>query len=258
MKREIIDAHIHLDMYEDQDQQGILQDLERENVQALISVSNHVDSAKRNLDLAKRDSRVKPAVGYHPEQSLPSQDEVESLLKMLKEQKDQIVAVGEVGLPYYLRQEHSQIDLAPYKELLDKFVKLAIQLDLPIVLHAIYEDADMVCDLLEKYDVQKAHFHWFKGFAKTVERMIQNGYFISFTPDCLYEEEIHHLIKQYPIEQIMVETDGPWPFEGKFKGKVTHPWMIHDSVKKIADIKSLDVDEVHQILLDNTKRFYNI
>jgi len=258
MKHRIIDAHIHLDMYEVEDQETILQDLDHENVEALIAVSNHIESARRNMELSRLNERVKPAIGWHPEQPLPSDEEVDELLRMLEEHKDQFVAVGEVGLPYYMRKEHSWIELKPYLELLETFVKQAVLLDKPIVLHAIYEDADSVCDLLEKYDIKKAHFHWFKGSDQTVARMIQNGYSISVTPDCLYEEEIHRLIEQYPLTQLMVETDGPWPFEDKFKGSITHPWMIHDSVAKIAELKQMSVNDVYGVLLENTKKFYEI
>ncbi|QHE53369.1 TatD family hydrolase [Pontibacillus sp. HMF3514] len=258
MKHRIIDAHIHLDMYGLEDQEKILQDLDYENVEALIAVSNHIESARRNLELAHLDQRVKPAIGWHPEQPLPSDDEADELLKMLEVHKDQIVAVGEVGLPYYMRKEHGGIELKPYLELLETFVKKAVLLDKPIVLHAIYEDADSVCDLLEKHNVKKAHFHWFKGSDQTVDRMIKNGYSISVTPDCLYEKEIHRMIEQYPVNQLMVETDGPWPFEERFKGSLTHPWMIHESIAKIAELEKMSVNDVYGVLLENTKRFYEI
>lgn len=104
-------------------------------------------------------------------------------------------------------------------------------------MHAVYDDAPMACDLLEKHSIEKVHFHWFKGDGKTIERMIANGYFISVTPDVVYEQEIQQIVNAYPLERIMIETDGPWPFEGPFKGKMTHPAMMAESVKQIAKIK---------------------
>src|SRR5690606_40734669 len=73
--------------------------------------------------------------------------------------------------------------------------------------------------LLEKYSVKKAHFHWFKGDNKTLQHMAENGYFISFTPDLMYEEEIQTIARNYPLEQVMVETDGPWRSEERRVGK---------------------------------------
>jgi TatD DNase family protein len=61
--------------------------------------------------------------------------------------------------------------------------------------------------------------------------MISKGYYISITPDVLYETDIRQLVAQYPIELMMVATDGPWPFEAPFEGMRTHPVMIINVIK---------------------------
>jgi TatD DNase family protein len=88
--------------------------------------------------------------------------------------------------------------------------------------------------------------------------MIHNGYYISVTPDVVYEEEIQQLVHAYPLEQIMVETDGPWPFEGPFHGRMTHPAMMEESLKIIAKLKDIPVEDVAKTVLDTTKLFYQI
>ena len=110
----------------------------------------------------------------------------------------------------------------------------------------------------EKYDIKKAHFHWFKGDLQTISRLIDNDYFISITPDVIYEKEIQELVRLYPIEKMMVETDGPWPFEGPFKGRITHPNMIHSSINMISEIKQLPSDDVYRQLYINTTSFYHL
>lgn len=253
----VIDAHIHLDSYERKQRDEILNSLKENEVEALISVSMDLASCKKNLDFHLQFRQVHTAFGFHPEQEIPSEEEVQALLKWIREHEDNMVAIGEVGLPYYRNQEQ-MIDYKPYIELLEKFIKLAYELSKPIVLHAVYEDADIVCRLLEKYKIKKAHFHWFKGNKHTIERMIQNGYYISITPDVLYENEIQELVKIYPLNQLMVETDGPWPFEGPFEGEYTHPRFIHESVQKIAEIKEFELEDVYKILYKNTKEFYGV
>ena len=168
-----------------------------------------------------------------------------------------MIAVGEVGLPYYLHKENP-FPIEGYIQILETFITFAKSVQKPIILHAVYEDASLVCDLLEKHSMKKAHFHWFKGDQKTITRMINNGYFISVTPDVCYEKEIHNLVSFYPLEQLMVETDGPWPFEGPFQGQITHPSMIHESIKMIAGIKKLPLDVVYKQLYSNTKDFYEL
>lgn len=258
MKNRIIDAHIHFGRYDERDQEMILHDLAACNVDALISVSNHLHSAKMNLQLARMDRRIKPAFGFHPEQELPTESALNALRLFIHSHQEEMVAVGEVGLPYYLRKDDAGIPIEPYIEILELFIRQSVELNKPIVLHAVYEDAPIVCDLLEKYAVKKAHFHWFKGDRNTMERMRRNGYFISITPDVLYEEEIQHVVKSYPLSKMMVETDGPWSFKGIFSSRTTHPKMIHQSISKIAELKNLDIEDVYHRLYENTIHFYGL
>ncbi|SCN29617.1 Protein of unknown function [Bacillus cytotoxicus] len=102
---------------------------------------------------------------------------------------------------------------------------MAKEYHLPIILHAVYEYADIVCDLLEKHGISYAHFHWFKGSKETMERVIRNGYYISITPNTLYKEKIGSIVSFYPLKYMVIETDGPWEFQ---VNQITHPNMIKD------------------------------
>ena len=258
MNLSIIDAHIHFDQYPVEEQKAILGQLNTFHVESLISVSMDLDSCKNNLRLSQQDLRIKPAFGFHPEQFLPREEELEHLFHFLWEQQHAMVALGEVGLPFYTRKENPSLQLEPYIEVLEEFIKLASKLHKPIVLHAIYEDAITVCDLLEKHSVEKAHFHWFKGDALTLERMMANQFFISFTPDILAKEKIRKIASLYPTHLIMAETDGPWSFEDIFPGENTHPKMVHSVVEALATIKKLPIKETYEVILKNTKQFYNL
>ncbi|AIE60288.1 TatD family hydrolase [Bacillus methanolicus] len=254
----MIDAHIHLDLYEKVEMKEIIEN--SAFLEALISVSFHLESCKTNLLLSEKYDKVKPAFGFHPEQPLPNENEIEKLVCWMNDHKREMTAVGEVGLPYYLRSEQkvTPYQFGQYIELLEQFIKLAKEWEKPIVLHAVYDDAPMACDLLEKHSIEKVHFHWFKGDGKTIERMIANGYFISVTPDVVYEQEIQQIVNAYPLERIMIETDGPWPFEGPFKGKMTHPAMMAESVKQIAKIKKIPVTDVFRQVRKNAETFFCI
>lgn len=252
----LIDAHIHLDQYKDADIDHMINNYSF--LQAMITVSTNLDSCYRNLELSKKYHQVYSAFGFHPEQPLPAELDVQKLINWMIAHKNEMVAVGEVGLPYYLRQDQKEgtFPYNDYVKLLDYFIQLSKRLEKPIILHAVYEDASVACDLLERHSIKKAHFHWFKGDMKTIERLGRNGYYISVTPDIIYEKEIQDLVQHFPLQQIMIETDGPWPFEGPFQGQMTHPKMMEESLKMIADIKKLPLSVVTEDILQNTKDFY--
>ncbi len=259
----LIDAHIHLDSYAKDQQEMILDGLGEAGVESLVAVSMHWKSARANLRLAEQyPSRVLPAFGFHPEQPIPDPAEIDMFLAWMKRHAGDMVAVGEVGLPYYTRTEAEEaglpFDSRPYEELLERFIVFAREEDKPVVLHAVYEDADTACRLLAQYGIKRAHFHWFKGSPDTVKYMASQGYYISFTPDIDYEPEIQELARTYPAELVMSETDGPWPFEGPFTGQMTHPRMTAEVALAWSRIQGLSLQEARRILYDNAKRFYGI
>ena len=259
----IIDAHLHLDLYEQEEREALLNSLGAFGVKGLVAVSMHLDSCRSLLALKRRtDQPIYPAFGYHPEQALPDASEEEQLFRWIRDHREEMYAIGEVGLPYYARLEAGKagrgFDLEPYIRLLERFIRLAAELEKPIVLHAVYEDADIACDLLEKHGVERAHFHWFKGSEETLQRMKERGYFISVTPDIMYKEKTRDIVRAYPLSLLMVETDGPWPFQGPYEGVRTHPGMIRDSIREIAAIHNRSEAETGEALWANTVRFYRL
>jgi len=259
-----IDAHIHLDKYDGKDLETVLAELGREDgVEAVVAVSVDLASCETNRALAGRHpGRIYAAYGFHPEQPIPPDAELDRLFSWIASCADSAAAVGEVGLPYYRRQEAKakgeKFDVQPYVELLDRFAALAVKLNVPLALHCVYDDAATACDVLEKRNVAKAHFHWYKGDGKTTERIAANGWFISLTPDVAHEAEIRKIAAVFPLSQLMAETDGPWPHEGKFAGRMTVPSMTRDVVGEIAAIRRMDPGEAARIIYGNTVRFYGM
>lgn len=260
----MIDAHIHLEQYVPEDSEQMLSEISNSGIEAMIAVSMNLDSCVRTQKLAATyPGVVRPAYGFHPEQPLPQKAELSTLLEWIERQnREDFIAVGEIGLPYYSHAEALErgevFDMEPYIQLLDQLLELAARINKPVVLHAVYEDALIACDLLEKHGIKRAHFHWFKGPEEAIARMINIGCYLSFTPDILYEPEIQELARRYPPELVMAETDGPWPFEGPFAGKITHPSMIRDVAAAWGVLHGYTLDQAEEILTANTKRFYSL
>lgn len=118
----LIDAHIHLDQYEEHEIPLLL-----EEAKHVIAVSTDLESCHKTFTLSRIYSKVKAAYGFHPEQTLPSSEEEEVIFRWIRLHADKMVAVGEVGLPYYLKQE-KDVDYTPYISLLERFIVLAKEL----------------------------------------------------------------------------------------------------------------------------------
>jgi TatD DNase family protein len=115
----IIDAHIHLDHYKIHDIENIL--YKNEELEALIGVSYDYASCKQNLSFAHKHPKLKPAFGWHPEQALIMDNEFADLMNWMKENLHEMIAVGEVGLPYYLHKENP-FPIEGYIQRLETFI----------------------------------------------------------------------------------------------------------------------------------------
>jgi len=256
------DTHIHLEQYGER-AHALVRESAAAGVAALVAVSMDLGSCERTAALAAaHPGVVRPAYGFHPEQPLPDDAALNRLFAWMEQRaaRGEMFAVGEVGLPYYTRTEAERsgaaFDEAPYVRLLERFVAFAARRDLPIALHAVYEDAHKALDVLEKHGARRAHFHWFKGDADAVRRIVRLGAMASFTPDCLYDAETRPLLRAFPLSAMLTETDGPWPFEGPYAGRETHPAMTRDVVAAIAEAHAIAPEEAAAALRSNAERLY--
>lgn len=82
--------------------------------------------------------------------------------------------------------------------------------------------------------------------------------YVSFTPDLLYNQETREIASYYPLDLILIETDGPWEFEGCFQGQRTMPWMMERTIHELAQIRQIQVDELTNQIFQNSIRCYPV
>ncbi|WP_027409045.1 TatD family hydrolase [Anoxybacteroides tepidamans] len=249
----MIDAHIHLDQYDQIDDR--IKAWEKAGISGVVAVSTDLPSSYRTLELKQRfPSFVHAAIGFHPEQPLPSSCDWEEWIRLVQQERQQLSAIGEVGLPHYAAEAVAHYQ--DYCERLEQIAQIAVSLSLPLALHAVYEGAETALSILQKHAVKNAHFHWLKAEAAIIKKIVQCGYYISVTPEVCYRERDRKLLSFVPIEQLLLETDGPWPFAGPFSGMKTSPLLLKHSLQAVAALYERDVESVQTAIIANTKRIY--
>ena len=250
----LFDSHLHLDQLSDENIQKTLGD---SKITGMLAVSTNLKSAKKLLNLKQiYPGKLYIAAGFHPEQPLLNLEEREELFQWIDEHHSSISAIGEVGLPHYSKRENSNLDYAPYIELLERFILIAKKWDLPLNLHIVHNDVDITLELLEKHNIQRAHFHWFKTDEKSFQKFLSTPYFASLTPDILWNSKTQYVAQNLSLNRLMIETDSPWPHE-EFESAVISE-QLSAVVKKVAELKSLPLDYVQEQMLLNTQQFYRL
>ncbi|WP_026703188.1 TatD family hydrolase [Salibacterium aidingense] len=251
----MIDAHIHLEQYDHVPER--ISEWQRAGVRQVTAVSNDLASSYRTLELKdKFPDFVLAGCGFHPEKPLPATAEWEEWKQLVKLERDRISCIGEIGLPHY-ELDHLPSPLDVYKEFLAECLAFASDLELPVALHAVHDQAGMVYDILQREaPMLPAHFHWLKAPAEVVQHITEAGYMISVTPEVCYRERDQHLAAMVPDEQLLIETDGPWPFQGPFEGAETSPLLLEAVLDVLAAQRTEKKEDLRKKTARNATRLY--
>ena len=252
----MIDCHCHLEQKEySQSRDKVIEECKRE-LKALITSSAHPKDIKLTLELAdKYKGFVYAVIGLHPEYIKElTEEQIEKTIKAIKENKDKIVGIGEVGLDYFWIKEQEARE--KQKHLFRKFVQLAKNLNLPLVIHSRNAGEDTI-KILEQENMQEKRvlMHMFV-YRKLLQRVIDDGWLISIGPGIKKSKDIRKIARDVPLNRILLETDSPWfKQEGQEYGT---PLNVKIAAKKIAEIKKITTEEVEKQTDLNAIEFFNL
>lgn len=280
MKPDFIDIHAHVNFSAfDADRKEVVERSLRAGVW-MINVGTREDSSKKAVEMAKQFSEgVYAIVGLHPIHANASFHDKEELgddskeftsrgevfdanfyRKLVKEGGEKVVAIGECGLDYYrvpAPAEHKK-----QKEAFVAQIELALELDLPMMLHIrnAYKDAiDILKHYRQKYgDRLRGDVHFFAGTVEEAKEFLDLGFYLSFTGAITFAKQYKELVRATPMDRIMSETDCPYVAPVPERGRRNEPFFVAHIADKIADIKELDLTECREQLVNNAFKLFRL
>ncbi len=252
----IIDVHAH---YDDEafatDLEDVMAKLKEGNIVA-ISSSSSVESSKENIEIAKKYDNIYITIGIHPHEAKDAPNDFEdALFELARFEKN--VAIGEIGLDYHY-------DFSPRDVQRDVFVRqieVAKALNLPIVVHSREAHKDTLDILLEKA-VGKIPvlIHCYSGSVEMSRILRKHGIYISVGGVVTFQnaKKLIEVVKEYPIELLMLETDSPYLTPHPHRGKRNDSTYLKYVIQKIAQIKEVSEDVVIEKTTQNAKNFFGI
>ena len=244
----MIDIHAHLCFPEfDRDREEIIERAESE-IDGIIVTSARFEEGKKTLELVKKHPRFLFAtLGYHPTEGTDHQ----GVLKLIEQNKGKIVGIGEAGLDY-----HWEADLAKrnqQKVIFAKFIELAEELRLPLVIHSW--DAEPDCFQMVRDRKITCVFHCFSGPVELARQIVDRGFYISFSTHVCFSKRHKKLAKAVPLQRLMLETDSP--FLGPDRER-NMPWNIKLSAERIANEKGVTKEAVLSAARENSIKVFRL
>lgn len=261
----IIDDHCHLDFdarrYEpgEEDRVSVYNDVDKlveENKKAGVAaiISNGIDyeSNENVLKIASRHDIVKAALGLHPNHVKDvDEKKFDMILEQIKKNKDKIIAFGEIGLDGKFPENNDKERQRLY---FSKFLELAEKLNKPVIVHTRKAELEAI-EMLESTRLKKIVMHYFAGRQHLVKRVIKNDWILSIPTNMVRLQQLQDNVMLADISRITTETDGP--FLSPYKDISTNESrFIIESLKKIAEIKKMKVEDVSEEVYNNYKRVY--
>ena len=246
----MIDTHTHLcDPIFDEDRSGVLERAKEAGVSAIITVSEDLDDARRNLGLADKYSMLRPAAGLYPTHL--NLADAEAMVSLIRRERSKLIAIGEVGLDYWVVKSDSERKIQ--QEIFTRFIDLAEELGLPLNVHSRSAGRHAVNMLIER-SATRVQLHAFDGKAASALPALEAGYFFSVPPSIIRSPQKQKLIRRLPLTSLLIETDSP--VLGPSTGERNEPANALISVRAIAELKDVSPEEVIEVTLQNVRRLY--
>ncbi len=263
MNVKYVDAHCHIqfDQYAEDDNELITR-MRTEGVMGIVVGVDNASSRKA-VALAENYGHLYSAVGLHPNR-IQAESFDESAYRTLAVHP-QVVAIGECGLDYFRPIEVNDDLKQAQKEVLQKHIELAAELDKPLIIHARPSKGTMDAyrDLIEilekaktKYQNLRGDIHFFVGGVEEAKALSELGFTVSFTAVITFTRDYDEVIRVLPLSSILSETDAPYVAPVSRRGERNDPLAVIDVVSKIADIRGEDLKTVRTALFANALHMF--
>ncbi|MBR1808614.1 MAG: TatD family hydrolase [Paludibacteraceae bacterium] len=248
----MIDTHAHIDdpQYAS-DFLAFLDEQRKAGVEAVVVPGVNVASVETVMAVCNMaPAFCFPALGLHPEDV---KDDWQKQLAPIEQTlgKGECVAVGEIGLDYYWDKTY----IRQQKEALAAQLELALQLNLPVLLHNRDATEDMLQMLLpfSKRGL-KGVMHCFTGSRETAERILKMGLFLGIGGVLTFKNShLPDTLRDIPLEKIVLETDSPYMAPVPFRGKRNEPKYIRYVIERLTEVYHLTYAEIEEVTSRNAR-----
>lgn len=248
-------AHIYDDAF-DSDREQMMEEVWRV-CDYVVCPAEDLATSRKAVAAAAKYPHLYAAVGIHPQESGKATDEDLAEIRRMAQEEKKVVAIGEIGLDYY----YLYSDIETQKAWFGRQIDLAVELDLPFIIH----DRDAHADTLaivkaHKTDRLRGILHCCSVSLEMAEEFMKLGFYISFAGPVVFPKstKLKEVAKNIPLDRLLIETDSPYLTPPPFRGRRNDPTKVQYVAGEIARLKEMDVQDLIDATARNAMAIYRI
>ena len=250
----MIDSHCHLDHAPLLDNlNDILNRSKEVGIKKLLTICTTLESFKNIENILIIDDMIYGTFGIHPHETENNDVSRITIIESIKK-NPKLIGVGETGLDFYYNHSKKNKQIDSFK----KHIEAAIEINLPIIVHSRNAEEETF-NILNEYKKHKPKIlmHCFTGTYKFYKKMEELDSYFSASGIITFNSsnDLQNTFSKIPNNKLLVETDSPFLAPVPMRGKKNEPSFIKYTLKKLADIKNIDVSEMVSL---TTKNFNNL
>ena len=257
MSNKIVDSHCHLNFpqFKDKLDEIVNRALDK-GVSKMLTISTKLNEISNLEDISKTYSEVYNSVGVHPHECKNYKDLcLEDLLKYTKNPK--CIGIGESGLDFYYENSPKELQI----ELFKIHIEAARKSFLPLIVHTRAADSETI-EILQN-EMKRGKFtgliHCFSASRELAEKAIDLGFYISLSGIITFNKsnELRNIVKELPLNRLLLETDAPYLAPEPYRGKCNEPSYVVHTAERLANIMNVNIDTVAKKTTENFNKLFN-
>lgn len=256
-----IDTHAHIFMTVTERNislESIIEELHENHVDTVLDIcgSEHELDYHQSVKevFVKNNINFYAAAGIHPQES---SNFIDSDISWITKNRENIIAVGEVGLDFFYDFSPKEIQL----KMLRKMIEQTIELEKPFLIHGRCGEA-LIFDMLNEYgfDKRKVLFHCYTGDLETAEKILKKGWNISFSGILTFKKsaDVLEIFNHTSINNMFFETDSPFLAPVPFRGKPNTPGKVRYVYDFAANLLNMKQADLAKQVRENFNNFFNL
>ncbi len=252
----LVDTHAHLnDSKYARDLEAVQARAREAGVDAIVCPGIDFTSSRQAVQLAQASPRIYAAVGIHPHDAAGVAPRAWEGLRILA-QNDQVMALGEMGFDFYRNLSPREVQ----EDVFRRQLQLAGEFNLPVIIHDRAAHRETLAVLKDFPGLPGVVLHCFSGGLRMAEECLARGYYLGIAGPVTFSksEELAGVVKNAPLDRLLLETDCPYLAPQPWRGKRNEPSYLTAVAEAVSRIKGISPARVAAVTTANACRFFRL